>query len=239
MKVLERKLLQKQFICDNMVFEKDFMNVVYMPVSDTIDTGSFNNVLNIVSDQKKDKVASYLAIERKMSLYAEAVVRSILHHCYDLDNKDITFGSGEFGKPYVNNIDEFHFNISHTRNGIAVAFSDRPVGIDIERIQNDDRGVAERFFVSDEFEYIYDPVQEREKRFFEIWTKKEAYIKCKGKGLSMDLTSFDVLNGCIRSNFDTFYVDDYIISVFQEERSANFDFYTLDEDEFLKMILEL
>ena len=62
MKVLERKLLQKQFICDNMVFEKDFMNVVYMPVSDTIDTGSFNNVLNIVSDQKKDKVASYLAI---------------------------------------------------------------------------------------------------------------------------------------------------------------------------------
>ena len=54
----------------------------------------------------------------------------------------------------------------------------------------------------------------------------------------MDLTSFNVLDECVKSKFNTFCVDDYIISAFQEEEEST-NFYTINEDEFLKMILEL
>ena len=75
-----------------------------------------------------------------------------------------------------------YLSISHSVNVCAVAASDIPVGLDIElTTRNADRllKLAERFFSPDEFEYVK---AMPEQRFYEIWCKKESYVKYTGEG---------------------------------------------------------
>ena len=107
---------------------------------------------------------------------------------------------GSHGKPGVAQpgagSPAFEFNVSHS-GGIAIfAFSsDCAVGIDIEQIRplEDMRKVATHFFSREESEDLFSlPPDERERAFFLCWTRKEAYVKAVGEGLSIPLDSFQV-----------------------------------------------
>lgn len=125
----------------------------------------------------------------------------------------ITVKKEAHGKPYFDGYREWQFNISHTSGMIAIAMSDKPVGIDIERTQKQDLRIAERFFTSSEYNYINDPQTDEEKsiRLLRIWTEKEAYMKLTGEGMSRSLQSFDVFD--IQANIQTRILEDYILSV--------------------------
>ncbi len=72
---------------------------------------------------------------------------------------------------------------------------EREIGIDVERIrtQFDIEGIARRFFSPDEVERLFKlDVDLQRTAFFLCWTRKEAYIKAKGGGLSIPLDQFDV-----------------------------------------------
>ncbi|MDR3343975.1 MAG: 4'-phosphopantetheinyl transferase superfamily protein [Oscillospiraceae bacterium] len=100
----------------------------------------------------------------------------------------LRFERAEHGKPYFSNAPEFHFSLSHSGEALALAVHNAPVGVDIERLREPDFRIARRYFTRDEQEYIgKDSV-----RFFEIWTKKEAYLKYTGEGLRRTLNSFSV-----------------------------------------------
>ncbi|MEH7621863.1 4'-phosphopantetheinyl transferase superfamily protein, partial [Bacillus thuringiensis] len=88
-----------------------------------------------------------------------------------------------------------------------------PIGVDIELIKNAELNIAERFFNNNEISYITENTSYQDKRFYEIWTKKEAYIKCIGKGLSMNLNSFNSLDHKIPSYFYNVNRAEYVISV--------------------------
>lgn len=120
--------------------------------------------------------------------------------------EEIFIDKTENGKPYFKNYPDFHFNISHTIGAVAVAFSDSPLGVDIERIRKADLRVANRYFDNNEKEYIYRNKENVNRRFFEIWTKKEAYIKMRGLTLSY-LTKTDT------GHIHTFQNKEFIISV--------------------------
>ena len=110
-----------------------------------------------------------------------------------LNLKQIEFSTNAYGKPFLVNCPEIHFNLSHAGNYIACATHSYPVGIDVEVIEGIDLMIAERFFAKDEIKYIFtDSKDSLEQRFFEIWTKKESYIKWDGTGLSKLLSSFSV-----------------------------------------------
>ncbi|OPA80596.1 peptide transporter [Paenibacillus selenitireducens] len=186
----------------------------FVGITDTIDKSKFNLLQNLVSNEKQEKIKRFrFDIDKKLSLYSELLIRIIVCRNTDIKNQDIVFEKTYYGKPMLRNLSEFHFNISHTRNAIAVAISDYPIGVDIESIKNAEMDIVERFFNIDEFSYITENTSDQDKRFYEIWTKKEAYIKYIGKGLSMSLNSFSSLDHKIPSYFYNINGAEYVISV--------------------------
>lgn len=118
---------------------------------------------------------------------------------------------GAHGKPYFKESD-IYFNISHTDALQAVAIGKSEVGVDIEKIRDVNLKVASRF-TKEEYDYVMEA--ESSNRFFEIWTKKEAYLKFKGTGISGGLNSFNVFE--IPEKINTFIIDGYVISVCSEK----------------------
>ena len=87
-------------------------------------------------------------------------------------------------------------SVTDTKNWWACAFSDVPLGIDMEEFSRDVSPAAVRKLHKEEQEYL-GPLSpgsgEWKEEFLSIWTKKESYVKYKGKGLSFGLSSFSVL----------------------------------------------
>jgi 4'-phosphopantetheinyl transferase len=75
-------------------------------------------------------------------------------------------------------LQNIHFNISHSANYVACAIADSPVGIDIEGRRKVNSAVAKRYFTDEEIESIHS-----DDDFFKIWTFKEALGKYTGDGL--------------------------------------------------------
>jgi 4'-phosphopantetheinyl transferase len=149
----------------------------------------------------------------ELSRQAHELLRFIAKQTLGTADEQFLLAKNEFGKPYLTSHPDFHFNISHTQNAITIAFSDVEIGVDIERVRESEMQIAHRFFTSNEISYI--EAGDKAERFFEIWTKKEAYIKWQGKGLSIPLRSFDVLTE-ISAQFRTFRIGEYVLSVFAE-----------------------
>ncbi|NLB41548.1 MAG: 4'-phosphopantetheinyl transferase superfamily protein [Clostridiales bacterium] len=169
--------------------------------------------IGIVSEEKRNRLKAYnFSVDKALSLYAELLVRWQVSRILDISQADIFFVQNEFGKPFLQGYSDFHFNVSHTRNAIAVAFSNSPIDIDVERVRSFDLKIARRYFMPQELDYILQ-ASNQDYASYEIWTKKEAYIKYLGKGLSIPLTSFNVLDNKISSIMNTKEQCKYIISV--------------------------
>lgn len=108
------------------------------------------------------------------------------------------------GKPYIKGLPEEKFMSITTADEVMVCvFSDKPVGVDGERINrvvNDSKdkktdyvALAEKFFSEDEVEFVRDGDSESE-RFVKVWVRKEAYAKQSGKGMA-DFANFSVSDG--------------------------------------------
>lgn len=95
------------------------------------------------------------------------------------------FSYTDKGKPYLREYPDIFFSISHCRKGIAVAASDRPVGIDIEEIGNY-MDIAAIVLNDDELSEVIHS-ENPDICFTEIWTRKESYLKLTGEGLRDDM----------------------------------------------------
>lgn len=163
-------------------------------------------------------------------------MRCLISKSLNISNKDIIFRKTEFGKPYIYNYPSFRFNISHTKNAILVGISEKSIGVDIEKAMLFDLKIADRFFTSDEREYVYSKVEHVCERFFEVWTKKEAYIKYVGKGMSISLNFFSVLDNDIKDMIFTTRIKKYVVSVCSSRDTLDsLEIITLDEMDIYNM----
>lgn len=216
------------------------MNVVYFaPLSERLDQVQFKSLLSYVPEERQQKIKQYnFDIDKKLSLYSYVLLLSIIQKKLNLCTSDMLFDKNQFGRPYLKGYSNFHFNLSHTNNAITVAVSDKTVGVDIERVRPFDLKIAERFFSSREAAYVNEKMDESITRFFEIWTKKEAYVKYTGQGLSIPLHSFDVLNIDISQRIQWFNYGQYIISVCSEYTDPKFDFISLSESDIERLAMK-
>ena len=131
-----------------------------------------------------------------------------------------TIAKTENGKPYFSDIPYIDFSISHSENLVAcsvcISKKQKPViGIDCEAIyKKDPMPLSERFFTKNEIETIASS-DDKAKEFTKLWTKKEAYLKLLGKGLSVSLSSFDV--GSLPYHFETYEIMDNIFTICSEK----------------------
>jgi len=117
------------------------------------------------------------------------------------------FAHNKYGKPYIKKLSrkkggqiinrEIYFSLSHSSHMLICAVSRYNIGADCQFINIKDikicRKIAERFYAPQEILYLNNlPECEYINNFFEIWAKKEAYVKYTGKGLSEGLSTFDV-----------------------------------------------
>ncbi len=153
----------------------------------------FTSILSIDELQRANRFR--FEKDRQQFSIARGAVRILLARYVDCDPGEIWLRFSERGKPYLDGSD-LQFNVAHSADLILLAFArGKRLGIDVEQIRRDfaTDEIAERFFSDHERESLSAlPVGERLNAFFRCWTRKEAYIKATGDGLSLPLNQFDV-----------------------------------------------
>lgn len=191
----------------------------------------FTDEYTILKEKSEQFLASdfsFDTLKKRSSLIGRLAVALFTKQKLSADNSELVFCYKENGKPYLKAFPNFFFNISHSEMLVAIGFSDTEIGIDTEKLRLPNFKIAERFFSADEKIYIGD----NPKHFFEVWTKKEAFLKREGTGLKFPLSSYDVIKNKNTFNTLTFGYKDYLISF--ANKSKEFNLKTFTELEFLK-----
>ncbi len=126
-------------------------------------------------------------------------LRALLGHYVGVPPKELRFEYSEYGRPGLvteSPEGDLDFNVSHSGGRALLGFArGRKIGLDIERIRWDfgTSEIADRFFSEAERSALQNlPAEQRHEAFFRCWTRKEAFIKALGEGLSYPLDQFDV-----------------------------------------------
>jgi 4'-phosphopantetheinyl transferase len=136
-------------------------------------------------------------VHRRRFTAARAVLRGLLGRQLRTAPPALRFAYGENGKPRLAEPGHaLHFNVSHSQDQALIALaSDRELGVDVEAVRAsvDHAAIARRFFAPGELEALLAvPEPARGEAFFDVWTRKEAYLKLHGGGLGVPLDSFEV-----------------------------------------------
>ncbi|MFF2291035.1 4'-phosphopantetheinyl transferase family protein [Peribacillus butanolivorans] len=208
-----------------------------------------NNVLqyfySFIPEQKINRLERFRIKQDKYnSLLGEVLIRTYISRIYRIPPQDIEIYLSKNNKPYINNIQNLHFNISHSNHWVICCISHFPIGIDIEEIIPIDFNIARDFFSENEYLDLMS-FKDSEKKldyFYALWTLKEAYTKYLGTGITipLDSFSFSIDDKEIRLNtqdsgplhfYQSKLTPNYIFSVCIEE--SDFDpspkIYTLTE----------
>jgi 4'-phosphopantetheinyl transferase len=153
----------------------------------------------LTEDERNRAGRFYFQKDRNRFIVARSTLRTILGKYLDANPEQIRFHYGQYGKPRL--AEQLQksgllFNLSHSHNmALAAVTCHREIGVDLELIRSGlaDEQIAERFFSPREVHALRAlPKSMQDEAFFNCWTRKEAYIKARGEGLSVPLHMFDV-----------------------------------------------
>ena len=141
----------------------------------------------------------YFERDRRRFIVGRGILRMILGCYLGIEPSCLKFWYGSHGKPALAEPAsgrKIRFNVSHSQGVALYALTcNREVGVDLERLRSisDAERIAKRFFSSQENAVLQAlPANLKHEAFFTCWTRKEAYIKARGEGLSFSLDLFDV-----------------------------------------------
>jgi 4'-phosphopantetheinyl transferase len=138
----------------------------------------------------------YFARDRDRFVVGRGLLRALLGDYTGTAPAELQFDYSPYGKPRLRDPNGVSFNVSHSENRAVFAFTrGAAVGVDIEVLDSkpSDALVARQFFSPIEVRELLElPPDARPRAFLTCWTRKEAFIKARGEGLSLPLQDFDV-----------------------------------------------
>jgi 4'-phosphopantetheinyl transferase len=150
-------------------------------------------------DERRRSERFHFDKDMKYFIVRHGILRKILGNYLGVEPGQFQFDYGKNEKPALADIfgmGKIQFNMSHSEGLALYAFTrDREIGVDIECIRDiSEMGqIAERFFSRGENAVLQAlPKGKKREAFFNCWTRKEAFIKATGDGLSYPLDGFDV-----------------------------------------------
>ena len=154
-------------------------------------------VLSPDEHEKADRF--HFDVDRRRFVIGRSALRMLLAQRLGTAPAKLQFDTSAFGKPHLASAfadTALRFNVSHSGDIVLIALAlHRALGVDVEHMRPDIEvvGIAERFFSVAERRALgtLDPKEQRD-AFYACWTRKEAYIKATGDGLSLPLDQFDV-----------------------------------------------
>ena len=150
-----------------------------------------------LDERERTRAARFrFPVHRGRFVVGRGTLRSILGLYLGVPADRVKLTTGPQGKPRLAGGPALEFNISHSEDRALLAVaSGRCVGVDIERIDASraTEDIARRFFSPEEIAALDGiPRRDRTRAFFRCWTRKEAYLKALGDGLSLPLDGFAV-----------------------------------------------
>lgn len=151
----------------------------------------------LLSKDESAKVGRFHFVkDQKQYIVARGVLRIILSHYCLIEPEVHQFGYNQYGKPFLIDNDWLRFNISHSGDRVLFGFSlNLELGVDIEYDKPFESAheIVERFFSTQEkTQFRSLPDHMKNLSFLKCWTRKEAYIKALGMGMSLPLDAFSV-----------------------------------------------
>jgi 4'-phosphopantetheinyl transferase len=204
---------------------------------------------NFLSAAERKRWNSLYFSQDKQTFYqSHNALRLILSRYLSMPPNDIEYEWNSFGKPFLKN-KMLQFNLSHTDTMAVIAVTEgADIGVDIEnlnqKVEYDD--LAKRFFCEAEYQKLVQVYpKEKSNAFFNCWTRKEAFIKAVGEGLSYPLNDFEVtflsnepaqINH-IQQNFETpkqwtldsKSLDKYTIATAVNRKNSSFEYRELSK----------
>ena len=175
--------------------------------------------INMITPRRAEKARRYrFADDQKRCIAGGLLLRRFLG--------DTEIYTDEFGKPRAEN--GMCFNLSHSGDWVVLAVDETEVGCDIERFKLvDPLRLGKVVYTGAELEYISSN-PDRLSRFYELWTKKEALLKCMGKGFHRAAKTVEVTCDRFAEDGDIYYFktmafSDYTVSVCTKNAPADFE----------------
>jgi 4'-phosphopantetheinyl transferase len=155
------------------------------------------SLLSVDEQERADRF--HFPRHRQRYIVSRGTLRILIGRYLNRQPHSLSFSYGLQGKPALveqSTPEPLEFNVAHSEDVALIGFIwGRSVGVDVEHIRSlkDMRQMASRFFSAEEYQtWLSVPAQKQDEAFFNCWTRKEAYIKVIGEGLSHPLNRFVV-----------------------------------------------
>ncbi|TNE95151.1 MAG: 4'-phosphopantetheinyl transferase superfamily protein [Gammaproteobacteria bacterium] len=179
-------------LCVAESFSKDDVHVWMLHLKDKEEL--LREYCTILSSDEIDRVFRYKSeSSKKRFILARIKLREILSRYTGSSPSNLRFSLGAYGKPSLEGCSEIRFSQANAGDYTLIAVSrNRELGVDLERVVDVDfPAISNRFFSEDEKNALRKlEVSEKLNAFFRIWTRKEAYVKALGVGLSYPMQVF-------------------------------------------------
>lgn len=187
------------------------------------DEDIYNRLYEKSSPERKSQADRYLRHSDKLCcVTAHALLK------YVLGTEDFQIEKQAHGKPCVKDRKDFFYNLSHSGRYVVIAWGPSEVGVDVQQhdVSVGAEAIACRYFTTDECAYVRGDLP----RFYEIWTKKESYLKFTGKGLKKSLGSFSTLLADSGIRYRHRYLDGgYSLSLCTTEKNDTFELLDIQQ----------
>lgn len=184
-----------------------------------VDDLDLKKAYGLVSKNRQEKIDFYrFEKDKKLSCGVYLLLKKLLS---EENITDPIFKIEKYGKAYISNYENIHFNLSHSGKVVLCAISDRDVGVDVEYIDRKiDLNIAKHYFYNSEYKNIMN-CENRPEKFFEYWVLKESYMKYTGLGMNLKLDSFEIIiedeirlkNDNENLKFNLFDIENYKIGI--------------------------